>query len=80
MMFASSLTLYSVIKAALQRLRTRTIANPSSKGPAASYNSLDLFNNKLNVIDALSKALKKEKRILTKKIALCCLEIEVKDL
>jgi hypothetical protein len=39
-----------------------------------------LSNNRLNAIEDLSKALKKEKRTLIKRIALCCLEIEVEDL
>jgi hypothetical protein len=79
-MFVSSLTLYSVIKAVLQRLRTRTIVDPSLKDAVVPYNNLDLFNNKLNAIKDLSKVLEKEKRTLIKRIALCCLEIEVEDL
>jgi hypothetical protein len=39
-----------------------------------------LSNNRLDVIKDLSKALEKEKRTLIKRIALCCLEIKVKDL
>jgi len=80
MMFASSLTLYFIIKAVLQHLRTRTIVNPSSKDAAAPYNNPDLFNNRLDVIENLSKVLEKEKRTFIKRIALCYLEIEVEDL
>jgi hypothetical protein len=39
-----------------------------------------LFNNRLDAIKDLSKALEKEKKTLIKRITLCCLEIEVKDL
>jgi hypothetical protein len=39
-----------------------------------------LSNNRLDAIKDLSKALEKEKRTLIKRIAFCCLEIEVKDL
>jgi hypothetical protein len=80
MMSASSLTLYLVIKAVLQRSRTRTIVDPSSEDAAVPYNDLDLSNDRLDVIEDLSKALEKEKRTFIKRIALCCLEIEVKDL
>jgi hypothetical protein len=79
-MSASGLTLYLVIEAVLQRLCTRTIIDPSSKDAAVSHNNLDLSNNRLDAIKDLSKALEKEKRTLIKRIALCCLEIEVKDL
>jgi hypothetical protein len=79
-MSASSLTLYSVIKAVLQYLYTKTIVDPSPKDAAVPYNNLDLSNNKLNAIKDLSKVLEKEKRTLIKKIALCYLEIEVEDL
>jgi hypothetical protein len=79
-MFANSLTLYLVIKAVLQCLCIKTIVNPSPKDVAIPYNNLDLSNNRLNVIKDLSKALEKEKRTLIKRIALCCLEIKVKDL
>jgi hypothetical protein len=79
-MSASSLTLYLVIEAVLQRLCTKTIIDPSLKDVAVPYNNLDLSNNKLNVIKNLSKALEKEKKTLIKRIALCYLEIEVKDL
>jgi hypothetical protein len=61
-------------------LRTKTIINPSPKDAAVLYNNLDLFNNKLNAIKDLSKALEKEKRTLIKRITLCCLKIKVKDL
>jgi hypothetical protein len=61
-------------------LRTRTIVNPSPKDAAVPYNNLDLFNNRLNAIKDLSKALEKEKKTLIKRIALCYLEIKVKDL
>jgi hypothetical protein len=80
MMFASGSTLYLVIKAVLQRLRTRTIVDPSSKDAAAPYNNPDLSDNRLDVIEDLSKVLEKEKRTFIKRIALCCLEIEVEDL
>jgi hypothetical protein len=79
-MFASSLTLYLIIEAVLQRLCTRTIINPFPKDATVPYNNLDLFNNKLNAIKDLSKALEKEKRTFIKRIALCCLEIKVEDL
>jgi hypothetical protein len=39
-----------------------------------------LFNNRLDAIKDLSKALEKEKRTLIKRIVLCYLEIKVKDL
>jgi hypothetical protein len=80
MMSTSGLTLYFAIEVASRRLCTRTIADPSFKSLAAPHDGLDLFNNRLDAINALSKALEKEKRIFTKKIALCCLEIKVKDL
>jgi hypothetical protein len=80
MMFASSLTLYLIIKAVLQRLCTRTIVDPSFKDAAAFYNNPDLFNNRLDIIKDLSKVLEKKKRTFIKRIALCYLEIEVKDL
>lgn len=54
--------------------------DPSPKDATTLHDNLDLFNNKLNTIKDLSKALEKEKRTLIKRIALCCLEIEVKDL
>jgi hypothetical protein len=79
-MFASSLTLYLIIKAVLQCLCTKTIINPFPKDAAILYNNLDLSNNKLNIIKDLSKALEKKKRTLIKRIALCYLEIKVKDL
>jgi hypothetical protein len=79
-MSASSLTLYFIIKAVLQRLCTRTIVDPSPKDTAVPYNNLDLFNNRLNAIKDLSKALEKEKRTFIKRIALCYLEIKVEDL
>jgi hypothetical protein len=72
--------LYLAIEAVPRRLRTRTIVDPSPKGLAAPYDSLDLSNNRLDAIKALSKALEKEKRTLIKRIALCCLKIEVEDL
>jgi hypothetical protein len=61
-------------------LCTKTIVDPFPKDAAALYNNLDLFNNKLDIIKDLSKALEKEKKTLIKRIALCCLEIKVKDL
>jgi hypothetical protein len=79
-MFASSLTLYLIIKAVLQCLRTKTIINLFPKDVTVPYNNLDLSNNRLDIIKDLSKALEKEKRTLIKRIALCYLEIEVKDL
>jgi hypothetical protein len=79
-MSASGLTLYLIIKAVLQHLRTKTIIDSSLENAAVPYNNLDLSNNKLNAIKDLSKALEKEKRTFIKRIALCYLEIEVKDL
>jgi hypothetical protein len=61
-------------------LCTKTIINPFPKDVAVPYNNLDLFNNRLDMIKDLSKALEKEKRTLIKRITLCYLEIEVKDL
>jgi hypothetical protein len=79
-MSASGSTLYPVIEAVPQRLRTRTIVDPSPKDAAVPYDDLDSSNDRLDAIEDLSKALEKEKRTLIKRIALCCLEIEVKDL
>jgi hypothetical protein len=79
-MSASSLTLYPAIEAVLQRLRTRTIVDPSPEDATVPYNDLDLSNNGLDAIEDLSKALEKEKRTFIKRIALCCLEIKVEDL
>jgi hypothetical protein len=61
-------------------LHTRTIVDPSPKDATVPYNNLDLSNNRLDAIEDLSKALEKEKRTFIKRIALCYLEIEVKDL
>jgi hypothetical protein len=61
-------------------LHTRIIVDPFPKDTAVPYNNLDLSNNKLNAIKDLSKVLEKEKRTLIKRIVLCYLEIEVKDL
>jgi hypothetical protein len=79
-MSTSGLTLYLAIEAVLRRLCTRTIIDPSPEDAAAPYNDLDLSNNRLDAIKDLSKVLEKEKKTLIKRIALCCLEIEVKDL